>query len=513
MPTSALNPFASSWVPPANSDFSKVSSENYTLAARTPISSKRLPPSSLSLQIATADKPATLRQTEEAFPTIDALVIGENHSVDAADAEDVPSGGGSLSGDSDSPATTLSSDDHAPEPSPCCEAANNSSTPEALLEDDPNSMSKEQKEMEEDGPVQAACHGTAQSKVGPQDFEMLRVVGQGAFGKVFQVQHKVSHRIYAMKVMRKERILQKDHSEYVRSERDLLTSVTHPYIVKMRFSFQTPQKLYLVLDFINGGHLFFNLYRQGVFSEDVARLYTAEIVSALAYLHSRGIVHRDLKPENVLLDSEGHVKLTDFGLAKGNMADDTNRTNSFIGTMEYMAPEIVDGKGHGKAVDWWSTGILLYEMLCGMPPFRAKSRHVLQQQILSGKAKYPKYLSPDAMSLLKGLLARDPSKRLGAGPSGSDAVKRHPFFRSINWVKLERREIESKFKPAVNDNTDVGNFDKIWTDQPPEDSPCSTPTAAAAAAFQGFTYTEPSFLEQVMESRRAACAPGIEDRA
>mmetsp|Transcript_22204 Transcript_22204/g.48489 ORF Transcript_22204/g.48489 Transcript_22204/m.48489 type:complete len:182 (-) Transcript_22204:1240-1785(-) len=181
--------------------------------------------------------------------------------------------------------------------------------------------------------------------------------------------------------------------------------------------------------------------------------------------------------------------------------------------MEYMAPEIVDGKGHGKAVDWWSTGILLYEMLCGMPPFRAKSRHVLQQQILSGKAKYPKYLSPDAMSLLKGLLARDPSKRLGAGPSGSDAVKRHPFFRSINWVKLERREIESKFKPAVNDNTDVGNFDKIWTDQPPEDSPCSTPTAAAAAAFQGFTYTEPSFLEQVMESRRAACAPGIEDRA
>ncbi|GIL85509.1 hypothetical protein Vretimale_13370 [Volvox reticuliferus] len=378
------------------------------------------------------------------------------------------------------------------------------------------SLREEQAEMDVDGPVScpplrgveeasqraaavaAASHITPfvapSGKVGPQDFEMLRVVGQGAFGKVFQVMHKASRTIYAMKVMRKERILQRDHSEYVRSERDLLTAVVHPYIVTLRFSFQTPTKLYLVLDFLNGGHLFFNLYRQGVFSEDVARLYTAEIVLAISYLHSRGIVHRDLKPENVLLDSEGHVRLTDFGLAKGNMGSENDRTNSFIGTMEYMAPEIISAKGHGKAVDWWSTGILMYEMLCGVPPFRAKSRQALQQQIASAKVKFPKFLSSDSQNLLKGLLTREPAKRLGGGPDGSEAVKRHPFFKSINWGKLEGRQIESKFRPNVSCNMDVANFDKIWTEQPPVDSPCGTPTVASLGKFEGFTYVEPSFL-------------------
>lgn len=154
---------------------------------------------------------------------------------------------------------------------------------------------------------------------------------------------------------------------------------------------QTPNKLYLVLDFINGGHLFFQLYRAGTFDENLAKLYTAELVSAVSYLHSLGFVHRDLKPENVLLDADGHVKVTDFGLAKGNMSDaEQHRTNSFIGTMEYMAPEVIQGKGHGKAVDWWSTGILLYEMLCGVPPFRAKSRAALQKLITSGKFKLPR---------------------------------------------------------------------------------------------------------------------------
>lgn len=168
---------------------------------------------------------------------------------------------------------------------------------------------------------EAKTGGGNTRKLCPEDFELLRVVGQGAFGKVFQVRKKDTGEVFAMKVMKKDRVLEKDHGEYVRAERNALTAVVHPYIVTLRYSFQTSKKLYLVLDFINGGHLFFQLYRAGVFEEELARLYTAELVSAITHLHALGFVHRDLKPENVLLDSHGHVKVTDFGLAKGNMSD------------------------------------------------------------------------------------------------------------------------------------------------------------------------------------------------
>jgi p70 ribosomal S6 kinase len=340
----------------------------------------------------------------------------------------------------------------------------------------------------------------ANQKVGPADFELLRVVGQGAFGKVFQVRKKDTGVIYAMKVMKKQRIVERAHGEYVKAERDVLTAVFHPYIVTLRYSFQTSSKLYLVLDFISGGHLFFQLYRQGIFDEPLARLYTAELVLAIAHLHSLGFVHRDLKPENVLLDSEGHIKVTDFGLAKGEMGDDDQRTNSFIGTMEYMAPEIIAGNGHGKAVDWWSIGILLYEMLCGTPPFNAKSRNQLQKQILSQKLKLPGYLSTSAQSLLKGLLIRDPKKRLGGGPDGSKAVLEHPFFRPINWDRLKRHEIPSPFKPTIREVSSVENFDKMWTDQAPLDSPCGTPQRTSPEdMFHGYSYVAPSLISELFQ--------------
>ena len=239
----------------------------------------------------------------------------------------------------------------------------------------------------------AASAAGGHRRLGPNDFDLLRIVGQGAFGKVFQVRKRDTGEVFAMKVMRKDRIIERHHGEYVKAERDALTAVVHPYIVTLRYSFQTPTKLYLVLDFINGGHLFFQLYRAGTFDQPLARLYTAEMVLAVAHLHSLGFVHRDLKPENVLLDSHGHVRVTDFGLAKGNMSDaEDQRSNSFIGTMEYMAPEVIAGRGHGKAVDWWSVGVLLYEMLCGVPPFRAKGRPALQRMITSAKLKIPSTL-------------------------------------------------------------------------------------------------------------------------
>lgn len=333
----------------------------------------------------------------------------------------------------------------------------------------------------------AAASGDKPRRLGPDDFELLKIVGQGAFGKVFQVRKRDTGEVFAMKVMRKDRILEKRHGEYVKAERDVLTAVVHPYVVTLRYSFQTSQKLYLVLDFINGGHLFFQLYRAGTFDEPQARLYTAELVIALAHLHSLGFVHRDLKPENVLLDNEGHIKVTDFGLAKGNMSDaEEQRSNSFIGTMEYMAPEVVAGRGHGKAVDWWSVGILLYEMLCGMPPFRAKSRQALQKMITGGKLKLPTYLSSDAASLLKGLLQKEAPKRLGFGPQGSSDIMQHSFFKGIDWKKLEKRGVASPFKPTVRSHDSVENFDKIWTNLPPKVRFCCL---YVCEGIQGYKYS------------------------
>nr|GMC79175.1 serine/threonine-protein kinase AtPK2/AtPK19-like [Ipomoea batatas] len=328
--------------------------------------------------------------------------------------------------------------------------------------------------------------------IGLEDFEVMKVVGQGAFGKVFQVKKKGTSEIYAMKVMRKDKIMEKNHAEYMKAERDILTKMDHPFVVQLRYSFQTKYRLYLVLDFINGGHLFFQLYRQGLFREDLARIYTAEIVSAVSHLHGNGIMHRDLKPENILLDEDGHAMLTDFGLAKEFEKD--TRSNSMCGTVEYMAPEIILGKGHDKAADWWSVGILLFEMLTGKPPFIG-NREKVQQKIIKEKLKLPSFLTSEAHSLLKGLLSKDPSKRLGSGPKGGDEIKGHKWFRPINWRRLEAREVQPSFRPEVAGKHCIANFDKCWTDMPLQDSPVSSPNGDH---FQGFTYVRPaaSFLQR-----------------
>ncbi|XP_015897490.1 serine/threonine-protein kinase AtPK2/AtPK19 [Ziziphus jujuba] len=330
--------------------------------------------------------------------------------------------------------------------------------------------------------------------VGIEDFEVLKVVGQGAFAKVFQVRKKGTSEIYAMKVMRKDKIMEKNHAGYMKAERDILTKIDHPFIVQLRYSFQTKYRLYLVLDFVNGGHLFFQLYHHGLFREDLARIYAAEIVSAVSHLHASGIMHRDLKPENILLDADGHAMLTDFGLAK--RFEENTRSNSMCGTVEYMSPEIVLGKGHDKAADWWSVGVLLFEMLTGKPPFTG-NREKIQQKIVKDKIKLPAYLSSEAHSLLKGLLQKDATKRLGSGKMGSEEIKRHKWFKPINWKKLEARQIQPSFRPEVAGKQCVANFEKHWTDMPVVDSPVASPNAFGNNPFTGFSYVRPpaSFLQ------------------
>ncbi|KAL9270806.1 Serine/threonine-protein kinase AtPK2/AtPK19-like protein [Drosera capensis] len=268
-------------------------------------------------------------------------------------------------------------------------------SPSPLLPDIPHGLGDTQLSDDYDNGVCDDNHGDdgeegEKGKMGPEDFEILRLVGKGAFGKVFLVRKKErgfgeGDGVYAMKVMKKHSIIKKNHVEYMKRERDILTKVVHPFIVQLRYSFQTKSKLYVILDFVNWGHLFFHLYGQGLFSEDQARRYTAEIVSTLSHLHKSGIVHRDLKPENILMDADGHVVLTDFGLAKE--IDESSRSNSMCGTMEYMAPEIIQSKGHNKDADWWSVGILLDEMLSGQPPFTHANWQKLQQKIISEKVK------------------------------------------------------------------------------------------------------------------------------
>lgn len=347
-----------------------------------------------------------------------------------------------------------------------------------------------EKEIDEDSE-----NGCEVKSIGLEDFEVMKVVGQGAFGKVYQVRKKDNFEIYAMKVVRKDKIVEKNHAEYMKAERDILTKIDHPFIVQLRYSFQTKYRLYLVLDFVNGGHLFFQLYHQGLFREDLARIYAAEIVSAVSHLHANGIMHRDLKPENILLDVDGHALLTDFGLAKE--FDENARSNSLCGTVEYMSPEIILGKGHDKAADWWSVGILLFEMLTGQPPFHGGNRDKVQKKIVKDKLKLPAFLSSEAHALLKGLLQKDPSKRLGNGLTGSNEIKHHKWFKPINWKKLDAREIKPSFIPEVSGNQCIANFDKCWTDMPLLDSPASSPNASSNL-FQGFTYIKPaaSFLQR-----------------
>ncbi|KAK7294885.1 hypothetical protein RJT34_17784 [Clitoria ternatea] len=359
---------------------------------------------------------------------------------------------------------------------------------EETVEDIKESSFVEESLKDEDGKLMKI------QRVSIEDFEILKVVGQGAFAKVYQVRKKGTSEIYAMKVMRKDKIMEKNHAEYMKAERDILTKIEHPYVVQLRYSFQTKYRLYLVLDFVNGGHLFFQLYHQGLFREDLARIYAAEIVSAVTHLHSNGIMHRDLKPENILLDADGHVMLTDFGLAK--QFEESTRSNSMCGTLEYMAPEIILGKGHDKAADWWSVGILMFEMLTGKPPFCGGSRDKIQQKIVKDKIKLPAFLSSEAHSLLKGLLQKEASKRLGCGPRGIEEIKSHKWFKPINWRKLEAREIQPSFRPEVAGKHCVANFEKRWTDMPVVVSPAASPSGGNL--FKDFSYARPaaSFLQR-----------------
>lgn len=358
---------------------------------------------------------------------------------------------------------------------------------EDMLVDD--NGEEEDTTMREIEVVSMAAEGL--EKADPSHFELLKVLGQGSFGKVFLVRKITgtdSGTLYAMKVLKKATLKVRDRVR-TKMERNILVEVNHPFIVKMHYAFQTEGKLYLILDFLRGGDLFTRLSKEVMFTEEDVKFYLAELALALDHLHSLGIIYRDLKPENILLDAKGHLKLTDFGLSKESL--DNSKTYSFCGTVEYMAPEVVNRKGHTTAADWWSFGVLMYELLTGSLPFQASHRKETMEMILKAKLGMPQFLSPQAQSLLRALFKRNPMNRLGAGQNGVEDIKNHAFFASINWEKLFKRESEPPFKPAVIGADSTFYFDREFTSRTPRDSPGLPPSPSAHQLFKGFSYVAP----------------------
>ncbi|GME63504.1 putative serine threonine-protein kinase psk1 protein [Neofusicoccum parvum] len=309
--------------------------------------------------------------------------------------------------------------------------------------------------------------GSLARKMTADDFEPMRCLGKGSYGTVLLVKHKATGRLFAQKQLRKASLtVHKKLVEQTKTERVILENVNrHPFVVKLYYAFQDHEKLYLILEYAQGGELFHHLAMERMFTEEVAAFYMAEMVLALEHLHrSVGVVYRDLKPENCLLDSEGHLLLTDFGLSK--VAVDENDTcNSMLGTAEYMAPEVIQGKEYGFPVDWWSLGALGVDLLTGSPPFTANNNAKVQEKIVKQKLQLPYFLSPDAKDLLTRLLRKEPNKRLGANmPKDLTTIKAHRFFRKIDWKKLAKRELEPPIVPLITDPELAENFSREFTD-------------------------------------------------
>ncbi|EIE92485.1 hypothetical protein RO3G_17007 [Rhizopus delemar RA 99-880] len=288
------------------------------------------------------------------------------------------------------------------------------------------------------------------------DFNLLRTLGTGSFGRVHLSQSRHNGRYYAIKVLKKTEVVRLKQVEHTNNEKHILESVANPFLVNLWGTFQDDANLYMVMDYVPGGELFSVLRKSKRFPDHVAKFYAAEVALAIEYLHNKHVIYRDLKPENLLLDVNGHIKITDFGFAK--YVPDITWT--LCGTPDYLAPEVIQSKGYGKAVDWWSLGVLIFEMLAGYPPFYDDDHLKLYEKILQGKIRWPSYFDPNAKDLLKRLLTPDLSRRYGNLKNGADDIKRHPWFQGVDFDKVANRQIRAPYIPQIRGDGDASHFDK-----------------------------------------------------
>jgi len=291
-------------------------------------------------------------------------------------------------------------------------------------------------------------------------FDVLKVIGRGTFGKVILVKNKNDNQLLALKCIKKQQIIKNKNIENIKNEKKTLEKIEHPFIIKMRYTFQNREKIFLAFDYYNGGEMFFHLQKQKRFNENIAKFYAAEIYLALSYLHKEKFIYRDLKPENVILDKTGHIKLIDFGLAKGNISS-TNLTGTICGTNEYIPPEVICGKRYGFNFDWWGFGNILYEMIFGYPAFNDQNKSNLFKKIVYQEPSYRgTNVSADALDLLKRLLKKDPRDRIK--PS---EIPNHPWFKGVNFEDIMNMRVIPPFKPKVRNEDDLSNIDPAFLNE------------------------------------------------
>ena len=358
-------------------------------------------------------------------------------------------------------------------------------------------------------------------RISVNDFDILMVLGQGSFGKVMLVRNRDSRQIYALKTLRKEALIRRNQLEHTATERNVLQHIRSPFLTQLHFAWQTAEKLYMVMDFLQGGELFHHLQREKRFAPDYCRLLTAEITLGLEALHSLDIIYRDLKPENILMDGRGHIRLTDFGLAKEGVwgAGSDGGTTTFCGTPEYLAPEILKNEGHGKAVDWWSMGTLLYEMISGLPPWYDPNTQAMYRSIVSERSRLTfhvpgnrrsqvwEQVSASTRDFIAGLLVRNVNSARRARRLGCDGdaeeIKGHDYFAQhlsesgepvegfepLDWDRVYAMDYQPSFVPPPK-----LNVDRQFSSQVPEDSVVDSNLAAGDAHFENFTY-DPSVMQ------------------
>ncbi|XP_016098076.1 protein kinase C delta type [Sinocyclocheilus grahami] len=347
-----------------------------------------------------------------------------------------------------------------------------------------------------DNMTPASPRTTITPRVSISNFVLHKVLGKGSFGKVMLAELKGRGEYFAIKALKKDVVLMDDDVECTMVEKRVLALAwENPFLTHLYCTFQSKEHLFFVMEYLNGGDLMFHIQDKGRFDLYRATFYAAEIVCGLQYLHSKGIIYRDLKLDNVMLDIYGHIKIADFGMCKENMLEE-NRATTFCGTPDYIAPEILLGQKYSFSVDWWSFGVLLYEMLIGQSPFQGDDEDELFESIRMDVPHYPRWITKETKDLLEKLFERDPTRRLGVVGN----IRGHAFFKTINWSALEKREVSPPFKPKVKSPNDCSNFDREFLSEKPRlsQSDKNLIDSMDQSAFAGFSFINPK-METILE--------------